>query len=289
MKITAIGTQADSAAKVDISKVHGGYFSDPENIERFIEVGIAPIVPELPREVKYVDFGGGQGDLALGVKRYLEANGRTVHAIVADANEEYLHIAETKGLEINPCNIEETTFSDLDLITMRAILHYNSPAQQKLIIKRAFNSLRAGGFLIHQNSSGTKANCELRSALVNIPELGRAGAGDYCWVSEDEYTFLSKDVGFSNTSHVDYAKANSWGPEEQWDRFNSEITKRALEEKDEDTFNDIQKRKKIYLEKAIELIKQYSKVHTTESLQITRAPNGQIEIGYLYPIVVSRK
>ena len=34
---------------------------------------------------------------------------------------------------------------------------------------------------------------------------------------------LLKKVGFTNVIHAGYATSNSWGPEEQWDRFNKEV------------------------------------------------------------------
>ena len=212
-----------------------------------------------------------------------------LNLIVADANESYLEVARQKGLGIKLCNLEDNNFPNLDLVTMRAVLHYNTPPNQKLILKNIFNSLKAGGYLVHQNSSGNKENCELRSALVNIPELGRAGAGNYHWVSEEEYLSLTKEVGFSNTITAGYAKANFWGPDEQWDRFNSEITKKALENNDENTLLEIEMRKKAYLEKAYKLIEEYSNKYRKEYLGIKDAGNNKVIIEYLYPIVVSRK
>ena len=158
-------------------------------------------------------------------------------------------------------------------------------------MKNIYNSLKKGGYLIHQNSSGNKENCELRSALVNIPELGRAGAGSYHWVSEEEYLSLAEKAGFSKTVQVGYAQANSWGPEDQWDRFNSEMTRVALDKKDQEALFEIETRKKSYLEKANKLIKEYSDKYGKDYLQIKEVSKGKIliGIGYSYPIIVSRK
>ena len=289
MQTNSIGTNADTKAGVDISKVHGGYFADPVNLKKFIELGIDPIINSFSKDINYVDFGGGQGHLASAVKKYLEDEGYMGNAIVADANDGYLLKAKERGLETKLCNLEDKNFSNLDLATMRAVLHYNTPTNQKLILESIFKSLKNGGYLVHQNSSGNKENCELRSALVNIQELGRAGAGNYHWVSEEEYLLLVREVGFSNTVTNGYAKANSWGPEEQWDRFNSEITRQAVEGNNKKALSDIEIRKKAYLAKAYKMIKEYSDKYGKEYLGIKDIDNGKLVIEYLYPIIVSKK
>ncbi len=289
MKISSIGTNADSKARVDISKVHGGYFADKTNLEKFTEFGLKPILSNLPKQISYVDFGGGQGHLAYEVKNFLIENGFEVTAIVADANDEYLKVAEKVGLETKHCNLEENNFSELDLVTMRAVLHYNTPENQKMILKNIYNSLKKGGYLVHQNSSGNKENCELRSAIVNIPELGRAGSGNYHWVSEEEYDSLLKEAGFTEIIHGGYAKANSWGPEEQWDRFNAEITKDAVENNNQEELSEIEARKKIYLEKTYKIIEEYSEKYGKDYIGIKESKNRAPLIEYLYPIVISKK
>jgi hypothetical protein len=289
MDIKSIGTNADKVANVDISKVHNGYFADEENINTFIRLGIAPIESNFPDKIKYVDFGGGQGHLAKGVKDYLEKQSFLVEEIVADANENYLDIAQKKGLKTSWCNLESCDFPGTDLITMRAVLHYNSPDNQISILKDVYNSLNSGGYFVHQNSSGNKENCELRSLIVNIQELGRAGAGNYHWVSEDEYIELLKKVGFTEIVHSGYAPENSWGPDQQWDRFNKEITDKALIDKNQATIDEIEDRKKKYLTKANQLISDYAEKYGAEYLGVKKEGDGKIVIEYQYPIIIARK
>lgn len=71
----ASGSKADIQAGVDISKVHGGYFSSVKNAQDFCDFGIGSIEKNLPREMTYMDFGGGQGFLGRLVKSYLEERG----------------------------------------------------------------------------------------------------------------------------------------------------------------------------------------------------------------------
>ncbi len=289
MDIKSIGTNADKMARVDISKVYKGYFSDPKNIARFIELGIQPIFNHFPMEMTYVDFGGGQGHLAVGVKKYLENSGRKIRTVVVDANEDYLKDSEEKGLEIQLCNLEEVSFSNLDLVTMRAVLHYNAPKDQRLILKNILNSLKTNGHLVHQNSSGNKENCDLRSAISNIPELGRAGSGNYHWICEDDYFQILKEVGFKEITHVGYTKSNEWSPEEQWDRFNSDIVQKVLKNNNQNDLNKIEDRKSIYLQKAYGLIDEYSNKYGKEYLGIIDTGEGRVLIRYSYPIIISKK
>lgn len=289
MDIKSIGTNADKAATVDISQVHSGYFADSKNIDVFIGLGISPIADKLPKKLNYVDFGGGQGHLASGVKNYLESNGFSVNELVADANEDYLAIAKSKNLNVNLCNLENCNFPNTDLITMRAVLHYNSHDNQLVILKDVYNSLNTGGYFVHQNSSGNKENCELRSLIVNIDELGRAGAGSYHWVSEGEYKELLGKVGFVDVIHAGYATANSWGPDQQWERFNGKLTEKAKLDNDESLLVEIENRKEVYLTKANKLITEYVERYGGEHLGVKTESDGKVIIEYQYPIVIAKK
>lgn len=289
MEMKSNGTKADIAAEVDISKVLGGYFDNQDNIDAFIKLGIAPVVKTFSAAIQYADFGGGQGQLAGGVKKYLESVGIQVNTCVVDANENYLAVARINGLQTKLCNLEECGLRGLDLITMRAVLHYNDQETQKNILKNIFDSLKVGGYLVHQNSSGNKENCELRSLIVNIPELGRAGDDNYCYVHEEEYLALLNEVGFMNSKHVGCAPQNAWSPEEQWGRFNSALIRKATEEINIQLLTDINLRKTAYLQKAYDLIKTFIDKYSKEYLGIKENNDGTMVIEYSYPIVVSRK
>lgn len=289
MKTNAIGTIADKNSGVDISKVFGNYFSNTKNLDAFVSLGIAPIKNNLPKSVNYIDFGGGQGHLAFCVKEYLQTAGFKVITTVADANDGYLELSKKKGLETKLSNLDNVDFKDVDLITMRAVLHYNTPADQISILKNIFKSLKKGGYLVHQNSSGNIENCELRSAIVNIVELGRAGSGNYHWASESEYEEELKQAGFTNIIHAGYAPPGTWGPESQWERFNDEKTKKAIDAGDIRSSTDLEEKRKVYLAKAYKLIGEYSSKYGKEYLGIKDLPDGKVVIEYLYPIIISRK
>jgi SAM-dependent methyltransferase len=285
-KPSAIGSNADMAASVNIGKVYGGYFGKPKNAEAFCKIGFASIEKSLPKKIEYADFGGGQGFLAQTVKEYLQAHGHKVHAIVADSNSSYLKEAQKLGLETTLCNLEDFPLSQMDLITMRAVLHYNHPKNQIAILESARRALKPGGFFIHQVSAGSESNARLRSDIVNLPSLGRAGAGNYHWHSVDEAIELHKAAGFEDTKLVDFAPAASWGPDEQWDRFN---TKRFNEAKNDAERKLIENQKSDYLRQARGLIQKYIKEYGAEATGVESLPNGRQIIHYQYPIIVSRK
>ncbi len=286
--IKSIGTQADTAASVDISKVFGSYFSKDENAEAFIETGIKPILNNLPRKITFADFGGGQGHLAFSVQKFLEENGHLAQAIVVDSNSSFLKEAKKRNLLTKLCNLPDCKLKDLDFIIMRAVLHYNNEKEQQKIMEACFRALKPGGYLVHQNSSGNRENCMLRSAIVNIPELGRAGAGNYHWVSIDEYKKLVKKSGFGKTT-LGFAPSNAWGPEEQWDRFNSKKSEKALKNNDKKLLMQIESRKRIFLKKAYALIDRYSEKYGKKYLSIKEKSDGREVIEYQYPIFISKK
>lgn len=285
----AIGSKADMAANVDISKVYGGYFANPENARLFCKIGLGNALSQLPRKITYLDFGGGQGLLAEPIKRYLEENGHTVRAVVADGNQAFLEKAATIGLETMLCNLEDARMRDTDLITMRAVLHYNPPDKQRQILKAAYEALKDGGYLVHQVSSGSDANSQLRSAIVNIPELGRAGAGSYHWTSIDETVELHKQAGFSTTEVAGFAPSNSWGPEEQWDRFNTKRLEEAHVKNDIGTISQIEAEKTNYLAKASRVIEDFIRRFGEQETGVEKLANGSYLIHYQYPIIVSKK
>lgn len=286
-KIT--GTRADLVAGVDISKVHGGYFSSNKNIKEFINLGIKPIEKYLPKKVLHLDYGGGQGHLGKGVKDYLISKGFKVKTIVVDANSEFLKQSKEKGLRGELCNVQDSKLKDVDLITMRAVIHYNNPENQQGIFNKVFSSLKKGGFLVHQMSSGSKENCELRSAIVNISSLGRAvGKEHYRWISEEQCIDMLKKAGFSENNVFDYAPSNSWGPEEQWDRFNKKKTIQAKEINNFEELKLLESRRKNYLREANKLIENYLKKFSNSNLGVIKKKDSFL-INYTYPILVSRK
>ncbi len=270
------GSKADIKSKVNINKVYDGYFSSDEVINTFIKVGIAPLLEKLPEKVSYADFGGGTGTLSLGVKKFLESQGKIVDAVVIDSNKDYLAAAEKSGLKTSLQNLDSISDKNhYDLITMRSVLHYNTFDDQIKIIANVKKALKPGGFFVNQNISGNDKYCELRTKIVSIPELGRWNAGGFHWISEEKYHEVMIRGGFDDCTHAGYAEPLGWTPEEQWARFNPEGDP---------------ERKKIFLTKAYELVKEYrTKYFQGNTKNFQDQPDGSVKLIGPYPIYVCNK
>jgi len=291
IKTQPVGIRADLEAKVDISKVHGGYFSSEENARQFIKAGITPIKKKLPQSVRYVDFGGGQGFLASAVRDYLLSHGKDVATTVADANNRFLD--QTKALRISTlfCNLAEGfPLSELDLITMRAVNHYNDISMQLKILKNGYRCLKKGGYVVSQISTGNEGNCRLRSDIVNLDSLGRVMSSEkYYWTTEAEYVDMLKQAGFTKIIHAGYAPPCSWTPEEQWERFNGAKTTEALNKKDKKILREIESQKLKFLKDANDLIQDYITSYSEVKKDIEKKSDGSNVIRYSYAIIIANK
>lgn len=255
VKTKAVGTRADIAGKVEISKVFGGYFSNPENAQAFIDLGIKPILEELPKNIKYSDFGGGDGYLGKFVADYLKKNEKKVDTLIIDANPEYLKKAKSLGLKTKVANIQDIKVKNFDLITMRAVNHYNPLKEQIKILKNAHNSLKKGGYLVSQISTGNLANVKVRNLIKNRL-LKLTGEGEpYEWVTTKKYIQLLKASGFKWIKPVGYAPSGKWALEEQFDRYYSKKREAALAKGNIKEVRNIDKKKEIYMEYAKKLVK----------------------------------
>jgi hypothetical protein len=286
----SVGTSADMAAGVKISQVYGGYFSDAKNAETFCEIGIKEILPNLPKKITLIDFGGGEGFLTKHVRDYLISKGYEVEASVLDANFQYIEIAKSEGLSVILSSIQDSNVKNTDLIIARAVIHYNPAEMQQSIFNKIFDALKNGGYFIHQLTSGSKENCKLRSDLVNIKSLHRA-ADDfkYKWISEKECIRMLKKAGFKENFVAGYAKANAWGPQEQWERFNKNRTDEAKLSGDKILLEKIEKEKEIYLTEANNLVKKYLAKYKNRDNDIKKIDEVTYLVEYPYPIIISRK
>ena len=283
------GTKADLRAGVDISKVHGGYFSNPEVAMQFCTIGIDTVISQLPQNVQYIDFGCGDGYLAKAVVEHLKEKGKNVSAIVADANEGYLAKASERGLQTYLGDLRERFARGQDLITMRAVNHYSDPVDQMRILRNAFHSLKEGGVLLSQVSSGSAENCELRSLIVNLPSLEKTSSKmRYHWTGIDEYMKMLNLAGFKDVKVLGYAKSNAWGPEEQWERMRGKETQEARDAQDAQKLARLEKQKQKFLKNAYTLIEIYQDEYG-ERLGIIENSDGTKSIEYQYPIIVARK
>lgn len=288
----AEGTKADIDAGVEISKVHGGYFSSIEKARAFCDVGVSKILSELPAHIRYADFGGGEGFLTKTIVAYFREHGKEVDASVVDANEKSLDVVKKEGLHAINANLQDCNVGDLNLITMRAVNHYNPWEDQVAIMKNAHANLADGGFLLNQLSSGSRENVSLRTVIIHLPSLvyGRnVGKVGYRWVAEDEYPILCAEAGFSNTQLAGYAPGNAWGPMEQWERMNGNRLHEAEESRDEQLIAALHKHRDNFISEANTLIESYLQKDENKDLGVEQAEDGSYVVRYTYPIFISRK
>lgn len=289
----AAGSQADLKSKVEIGKVHGGYFSNLENARQFCDVGIAPIEKELPHYVKYADFGGGDGFLAKNVAEYLALHGHETEALVTDNNENYLEIAKNSGLETILCGIEDCVLPNRNLVTMRSVLQYNSLKKTTGILKNTFNNLAGGGFLVNQlASSTTTEGCELRSRIFNLPSLGRVISGQeeqYYFMPPDEYTDLLNKTGFNKVTLGGHAPQISLTLEAIWGRTFGSREKESREKGDTADLGELEECREKFYQEAGALIKEYACLDTKDNIGVEQLSGGNSIIHYQYPIFISQK
>lgn len=280
-----MGTRADIAGKVEIAKVFGGYFSNPANAQAFIDLGIRPILNDLPKNIKYSDFGGGDGYLGSYVNSYLKKKSKQVDTTIVDANPEFLKKVKKLGLKTKLANLEDVKLPKLDLITMRAVFHYNLFKVQKKILKKVYENLTKGGYFINQISTGNEANCKLRNLIKN-KELALSGEqGRYEWISVKKYLGALKNTKFSEIRLLGYAPSGSWTLEEQWERVNSTKRANALAKGNLKEVVKIDETKEKFLAYTNKLInmKEY------KTAGVEKDKSGSYRVHYQYAIILARK
>ena len=160
----APGVMTDFNSDVKIGLVHGGYFSSPERAKEFVDIFFESIGKDLPEEVHYADLGCGEGFLGSVVTDFLQREGHKVRTELVDGNPKNVEESKKTGYKCTLADLKEYKGeSPYDLISMRAVNHYNSLSDQEMIMINILENLKEGGFLVNQLSSGTDENCQLRN------------------------------------------------------------------------------------------------------------------------------
>jgi SAM-dependent methyltransferase len=285
-------TRADLSGGVEMGKINDGYFSNRANAEAFVDIGIRGILDHLGGEVRYAEFGGGEGFLPRIVADVLAAAGRTVHTLVVDANEDFLAKAAARGLATLCAELENVELADYDLITMRSVNHYNDIEAQQRIVDAIFAALKAGGFLVSQNLSGpTDRYCRMTSALSKLPSLGRVeGEADVPHMtSEAEFDGLMTRAGFADVHVAGHAPDIRIGPEYYWARFNAHRREAAVAAGDGEAVGEIDARHQRYLAEANALIERFLGEAGVDETSRIRHGASSYEMPLSFPIHVGRK
>jgi hypothetical protein len=285
-------TRADLGGGVEMGRINDGYFSNRAYAQAFVDIGIKEIADRFGGEVRYAGFGGGEGFLPRIVADFIAATGRTVHALVVDANEGFLAKAAALGLETLCADLEDVELADYDLITMRSVNHYNDIEAQQRIVDGAFDALKAGGFLVSQNLSGPSDRyCRMTSTLSKLPSLGRVdSAGDAPHMTaEPEFDALMTRAGFSDVHVAGHAPDIQIGPEYYWARFNAHRREAAVAAGDETAVGEIDARHQRYLAEANDLIERFlGEADTDEASRLRHAASSYV-LPLSFPIHVGHK
>jgi hypothetical protein len=253
-------TSADLNHGVEMGKINDGYFSNPAMAQSFLDIALVPLMDDLGSEVQYASFGGGEGYLPAIVVQAIRESGREVNGLVVDANPDFLHLAQARGLQIQCTDLEEVVLSGLDLITMRSVNHYNAPQAQQRILERCLASLKPGGWCVSQNLSGPSEDyCRLASDLSRIPELGRVDEQqDRPHItSQAEFNGFMKGVGFDDVRVAGLAPDIIIGPAYYWVRFNGKAQAEAVSHSDAASLEVLREREQHFLRRANEMIETF--------------------------------
>jgi SAM-dependent methyltransferase len=263
------GTQKDLKNKVNMDQVLGGYFGDVGIAQSFIEIGIAPIQHQLAKKIRIADFGGGQGLLLSIVRDYLVAQGFMVEAYVVDSNPEFIKECEKKNLQVVLSDIRDCPLEGLDLIIMRAVLHYNAVHNQIKILNGIKKSLAPSGKLVAQILTGSEINCSLRKEIISLPSLGEEIFNGYyiCQHFEQLEQTLG-NIGFATVEKMGAAPSLRWSLENQWVRFNGPLvdSKSGLYEQPEDKLK--MEKFMLFKEQVNLIIQNYSERYGRDQLNI---------------------
>jgi hypothetical protein len=146
------------------------FFNDAAMAARLMQAGLEPMLETLPPRCRIADLGGADGYVAQACRDYLAGHGVRAEAVVVDANLESLRIAQRRGLEIVPCNLESVRLSPVNVALIRLVMQYNGLDAQRRILTRALECLVPGGLLILQAEAGALANVLFRNLLCRFLE-----------------------------------------------------------------------------------------------------------------------
>jgi len=201
---SAAGTARDVREHTNL-ELEIPFFGSRVEAASFVAIALGRAIALLPQTVHYVDFGGGQGILAREMTDALIGAGRTAITTVVDANPSYLADARARGLQVALENIESCTMSDVDLATMRLVIHYCGPDQQASILQRIHRTLAPGGVFVSQIETGEEDVCRLQARIANA--LSTESRFGYHWPTLSEYIEIARRAGFDEMDVIGESRA----------------------------------------------------------------------------------
>ena len=268
-------------------KFSGGYSSNPENIKKFIEIGLEKIVEKLPEYLNVLDLGGAGGRLAESVKNKLEKRGKAVEVTIVDINNEFVKEAEKRGLKTVVANVANSIpVREVDLAIMRNVLHYNSIEDIKKILANIKESLRPKGYFINQVISGKDENhVKFINEILSAEVLGRG----VNYLTNEEYLELCAETELS-TELAGYAPTGRWSLKEMfWRTYPKKAGAEGVE--DMNAFTDKEKeeyyfKRDAYVEKCREILEKYREEEKIDNIEFRGA---ETKVEFYGPIFISHK
>ena len=268
-------------------KFGGDYSSNPENIKRFIEIGLEKIVEKLSERLKVLDLGGAGGRLAESVKNELDKKGKTAEVTIVDVNNEFVKEAEKRGLKTIVINTADAIpLKETDLAISRNVLHYNSIEDIKKILANIKESLRPEGYFINQVISGKDENhVKFINEILSADVLGRG----VNYLTNEEYLELCAKTELS-TELAGYAPTGRWSLKEMfWRTYPKKAGAKGVVDMNaftNDEKEEYYKKRDAYVEKCKEILKKYRKEEKIDDIEFKGA---ETEVEFYGPIFVSRK
>jgi|GEM_PF-1286140 len=278
---------ADKEAEVEIGKQF--CFSEKDVARQFCKMGMVGIEASLPKKLSCADIGGGAGVLAEQTKEWLEDQGHDVSMVVVDGNSYSLDQARSRGLRTEISRLDELNVGDLDLIVMRAVLHYNDQKTQEKILNNIFYALKGGGYFVSQHAYGNGENSMLRDMIASMAIDMDAKENIYHWPTMEDYKRMLVSSGFEDFQDKGYVTDNVWGPEYMWDRFYGQLLRRAQDTNDNQKMRNLEIFRKEYLRRSNEYIKEVIQQYGAEHVGVRSKDDESYEIVSKYRIVSCRK
>ncbi len=287
-KFSAIEKEREAKiSEEEREKFGGDYSSNPENIKRFIEIGLEKIVEKLPQHVKILDLGGAGGRLAESIRNELKKEGRTVEATVVEINNVFAKEAEKRELKTVLANLaNDIPIKKADLVIMRNVLHYNSLEDIKKILANVKESLGDSGIFINQViSAKDKNHVHFINEILSADVLGRG----VNYLTNEEYLNLCSEVELP-TELSGYAPTGRWTLKEMfWRTYPKKSEAKGVE--DVSAFTNAEKeeyykKRNVYVKKCKEALEKYRKEEKIEDVKFRGA---ETEVEFYGPIFISRK
>ena len=141
--------------------IYGGYFSNREPLEKFWEI-IKPFVNLKKEKVSIVELGSANANLCDFITNKIKEDNLETESFAVDTQKESVEAINESSIKKVVSNIAEwNPNTNLDVILMRSVLHYNSLEKQILILNNTSKIMHEDSVFFNQLLSGDNLNIPL--------------------------------------------------------------------------------------------------------------------------------